>query len=673
MAEKHNASPERIDLTSFEFALRCGACHPGGGPLELDREGHRYDAYMRERGYRPGGRNDLDGDYFRARWSSTGVVEADCLICHLPGYRFEERKRQIARGNFRWAATAGAGLAEVRGSALEGERPRVRYRPERFDPYGRVRLRLVREVPRENCLFCHAETDYKKRGASYGSRDDVHARAGLRCVDCHWAGSTAGDPRIAGLERHEIGKGDDPGGFVRDDLDDTVRDCMDCHRSGRHGAPKALHRGLPPRHLRRLACQACHVPRRAVRAVLIQDATLYNPAPEVRPAAKRVWTFYGPDGRPWNFYGDLHRQGVAFQPVFGFEPVRIRYRGKIWPVNRVHSIWVGIRRPGVEGIDMLRMQDALRMWRRHRADPRRCLPQLAEIRDDNGDGVPEVNRPEEIRALLRAVGQFLGQRLRGGRPVLVRDAAFTEDGRHWRPLPRRPWEATPYASVFKYSHDIWPARAALGARGCTECHGFRAPFFDAPVLVDLWDAAGRLRYEPNWRLLGYWRLSVLAGAFCQRVLDPLLWWGMLVAAIAACLWAAARGGALGPAARGGTDRSRSIALLILGLALGGPAPTVMLGRFLSSEALGRLGALHAGAGLVGIALAAWVARRGPREDGWLRAGLAVMGLEALSGVVLLGAEGANLRWLALALHDLVALGGVALAALILLRPLRRSG
>ena len=116
-----------IDMTSFEFVTQCGVCHPGGGPLELDRDGHRYDQHMNERGMTPGGENDLDGDYYKARWSESGVVEADCLLCHMPEYDSSERNRQLQALNFKWAAAAGARLAMVKGSVAAGEPVTVTY------------------------------------------------------------------------------------------------------------------------------------------------------------------------------------------------------------------------------------------------------------------------------------------------------------------------------------------------------------------------------------------------------------------------------------------------------------------------------------------------------------------------------------------------------------------
>jgi len=286
----------------------CGVCHPGGGPVEFDRNGNRYDRFAADptHGIIPGGINSFDGDYFKSKWAESGVIEADCLICHLKGYRFDERSKQIKALNFRWAATIGAGFGNVEGKVVKGEVPKVIYRLSIFQKDGKVKLPLIKETPNENCLFCHRESDWKKRGASYSPSTDVHIRAGLKCIDCHLTGSRAEDPRIKGREEHQIGKGDDPGGFVRNDLDNTMRRCEDCHRKGIFNAPIIKHRGLPPVHLKKIACQTCHIPWRQVKAALVQDASVFNKSPKISPPPKRIWSFYGPDIKPWNYYGYAH-------------------------------------------------------------------------------------------------------------------------------------------------------------------------------------------------------------------------------------------------------------------------------------------------------------------------------------------------------------------------------
>ncbi|MCX7793178.1 MAG: PKD domain-containing protein [Thermodesulfovibrionales bacterium] len=85
-------------MSSFEWAYgNCAWCHPGGGNLEYDRAGYRYD--NRPSGLIPGGtanpqKDNHKGDYYIfvagtgivsrvSAWINQGVGEADCLMCHL--------------------------------------------------------------------------------------------------------------------------------------------------------------------------------------------------------------------------------------------------------------------------------------------------------------------------------------------------------------------------------------------------------------------------------------------------------------------------------------------------------------------------------------------------------------------------------------------------------------
>ena len=654
-------------MTSFNFAVACGVCHPGGGPLETDRNGNRYDVYMEKKGFKVGGQNDLDGDYYKAMWSKTGVLEADCLICHMPGYRFKDRTVQIKSLNFRYAATAGAGLASVTGSVKAGQRPVVEYDPEVFDKAGHVKLRMVLEVPSENCLNCHAESDFKKRGASYLGQGVGHpARSGMRCVACHWAGSRADDPRIAGREMHEIGKGDDPGDFVKDNLDNTVRACSDCHETGKFGAAVMQHKEIPPRHFKKLSCAVCHVPWRRVKAALIQDSTVFNRSPLIWPAPKRIWQFYGPDARPWNYYGEVHREETEFQREFQFIPEKAWYKGKIWPLNRVHSLWVGIKRTGVPGIDMVFMKDFFLMWNAHEKDPENNFPALSKIMDDNRDGVPEVNRTEEIMALLSSVKEYLESKgkynAQNSQIVFVRDDEFTADGKTWQIVKKFPWEASPYGSVFKFSHDVQPASTALGVKGCTDCHSMNSSFFFRPVLTRLWDESGRLAYEPNYRLLGYSRAAVLAGAVRQQYLEPLLYWGMIsIIALLGFIWTF-KGFHL-PVSSSPSSRMMT---LIVTAAISGPAITIVLGRFLGQQALYNLEIFHKAVAILAVLATLWLLTSRGRKGLFFWLGVLVMVFQAATGGILFFSDNANLRQIAFTAHDIGAFVGMAAALALFL-------
>jgi hypothetical protein len=507
LSPKRNDSARTIDMTSFEFIVAgCADCHPGGGPMEYDRDGKRYDEVMRDpaRGLTAGGDNGLDGDYYKARWSETGVLEADCLLCHLPEYNVDRRKQQLGGLNYQWAASAGAGFAKVEGTVAKGETPKVTYDTSRFDAEGRVSPHIVRSPRNETCLECHAQPGWKKRGANFRARTDVHLRAGLRCVDCHSAGMAATDDRTRGKEVHQIGKGDDPGGHVRDDLDDTVRSCQSCHASGYLGAAVAKHEGLPEGHLEKIACVTCHVPERTVEPILVQASDVFNPGSHIPSKGKHLWVFYGPDMRYRNHYGELVTMGHDDKPTDRFTPVLARYNGKIWPVNRVHTAWPAIETQGQPGLMQPKMSDIYKMWTEHQADPSKHAS-LAKITDDTGDGVIEVNRPEEIDALIEAVTGMLkatGYPMDGKRVLWVMDDRAYSSGTQYREIPKHDYEASPYGNVHKYSHDIYPARAALGVRGCQDCHSTGSPFLFEEVVQYPFGADGKPIAVPQYTLLG---------------------------------------------------------------------------------------------------------------------------------------------------------------------------
>ena len=535
LSPKKNESRATMDMTSFTFITAgCGACHPGGGSAEYDRDGKRYDRWMADpaSGFSPGGENGFDGDYYQARWSETGVLEADCLLCHLPEYDFTERKKQLAALNFRWAATAGAGLADVTGSVEKGEPVTVAYDKTRFNPDGTLSPHIVREPRNDACLACHEQPGWKKRGANFRPRTDVHLRAGLRCVDCHPAGSSAADPRIRGKELHEIGKGDAPGGQVRNDLDHTMRQCADCHTTGRFGAPVARHRWLPPLHLDTIACETCHIPERLVKPVQFQASDVFNPGTKIPSKGKHLWTFYGPDGAYRNHYGYLEMMGFDDKPTEPFKPFLARYEGKIWPVNRVHSAWPGMEIEGKPGLMQPKMSDIYAMWTAHRQDPAK-FPDLATITDDNADGVIEVNRPEEIDALIASVTALLAESeypMDGTRVVWAYNDRVYTSGTEYRTVPKHEWEASPYGNVHKYAHDVYPAKAALGVNGCTDCHHPQADFFFASTVKYPFDAQGKPVTDPQYRLLGLNGFWAMVGAWREAYLKPVLY-AMLVALV----------------------------------------------------------------------------------------------------------------------------------------------
>jgi hypothetical protein len=147
----------------------------------------------------------------------------DCLICHSPVYDTSLRfPVQDEDGN--WTLTQDRSVLTAR----QAQRPTT-----------------------ENCLLCHQNVGggpMLKRGVDFApvedkhgeaSKADVHADAGLACVDCH-----------ASQNHKVLGFGPD---LWSRDLPDQRLTCDSCHTSAPHIDPL-----LNNQHVR-LDCRACHV------------------------------------------------------------------------------------------------------------------------------------------------------------------------------------------------------------------------------------------------------------------------------------------------------------------------------------------------------------------------------------------------------------------------------
>ncbi|HIC88024.1 MAG TPA: hypothetical protein EYP04_01265, partial [Anaerolineae bacterium] len=373
MAAKHNDNPDQMDITVWQWVTTgpkgkptCAGCHPGGGPLEFDREGNRYDQYLVAN---PGLAETLDGDYYKSHWDKSGVLEADCLMCHSPDYQWKTRIAQLKAWNLKWAATAAGGLGIVKGKVIDGDTPTVTYNTRLFNADGKIVLNINYHPADDNCIQCHGPSDMKKRGFSWNdlANPDVHNQQGIHCVDCH-----------PGDINHNFAKGHTIVESVRDDLDNTMRSCEECHTTGYLGASIPDHINIPPSHLENLACETCHIPYKNRAAGLFFDST------------------HG--GLNWDVVGEGEKIGqkVHWQPSY-----KRREDGKIYPVNPIFGVWWGNR------------DKTGKVWPLFGKEIKKAWELVKDqVTDANGDGYAEVNTRDEIAAMLKAFDQTLADNQR---------------------------------------------------------------------------------------------------------------------------------------------------------------------------------------------------------------------------------------------------------------------
>jgi len=273
---------DRVDLSVAGMAQDCGECHVGGGAMEYvpaptmdgrtslrdittevvngnstltgsDYTAFNYfiDTYNVD-GDNTGGSEDKT-DVLYMDWDNTGVLEMDCLLCHLEGYDYDARVAMQRAAKFDASRAVGAGIADpnnvvwaVNGTAPSGYGTDVIYNDLVVDNGSGLELtgtvlRNIKGVPpSENCAFCHANwpgVDWKKRGDSWrNERTDAHWV--LNCMGCHEGkvGSAIGTSgnASAGIDYKDLGQCDPakahaPYSSNWNEKDDTVKTCEDCH------------------------------------------------------------------------------------------------------------------------------------------------------------------------------------------------------------------------------------------------------------------------------------------------------------------------------------------------------------------------------------------------------------------------------------------------------------
>ena len=514
VAAKKNAGARDMGLSTYDWIaaggkgqaiiLSAGNLHPGGGPLEYGRkaDGRRDLSKNLIQGEREKAQ-PLDGDYTsrhtpdgKSRFRESGVVEGDCLMCHLKGYRLDRRNDQLALRNYRWAATAGAGLGEIKGAVFSparadgspedgtpakgkwnfARRPVVQYtwsNSKLFTPQGKFRGSglISKSVETDNCTQCHRVMDGQKSGTLYMPAGDLHLKAGLQCTDCH---TLAGRTQAERL-RHHIGKGWSPTSTARNDLDGAgMKTCAACHledkyRPTRKGMPLEaknpdnIHRSLFHKatfHTYLIHCAACHAPVRKSRSVYLVDYSTGQPAWYATDKAALITRAedmkqFTPD--LWPPWTDRHE--------------RVRGDGEryVAAVPKVTQ-WFGemlsegvVRPIGLESV------------RKAAAGQKKLT--TVEVVSLNGVKVKQttVATPEDIVAMIRSLSGMGFKNV-----VFVADQLYEikKDKLEGRPVP-----SLTRAVMFPIYHGNMPvaAKKTLGQKGrpdgCQDCHADNSAFF----------------------------------------------------------------------------------------------------------------------------------------------------------------------------------------------------
>jgi hypothetical protein len=173
----------------------------------------------------------------------------DCLICHAVAYDMNRKQViQDAGGRLRWGQDRSLRAAM---SVTTPTAPAcLRCHQHNFggdiyvDPNGPEFMQSMTSPGQERPRVAHPGS---KRGTPFSPSWDVHAAAGLSCLDCH---ATAG---------HFIAKGTHTTTVMANDLPTVAVTCLQCHDDPPHDSASAAGQALNE-HLARVACQTCHIP-----------------------------------------------------------------------------------------------------------------------------------------------------------------------------------------------------------------------------------------------------------------------------------------------------------------------------------------------------------------------------------------------------------------------------
>jgi hypothetical protein len=307
--------------------------------------------------------------------------------------------------------------------------------------------------------------DGNRRGRQWNPEKDAHKAKGLHCLSCHPSD-----------REHNFAKGDTLQQTVRNDLNNSMHSCEDCHyKSKDKKAPKYKH-PFSPRHLKLIACQTCHIPFLTTPADLV-----YEYASTGKPLVYETSKFLSND--PLN----PRRQVPGADPNIWY-PAITKWKGRIVPVKSLAVSYWGDLDPKTNVVK------PISLWK---------IQELKKppLKDDNGDGIPEVNSLDEIKAFLKALkgNDKFGNPV-ALHPVLMKGGFLYQLDKKGKVEKIKHEQAE--VLDFSLSHNVTLGPDAIGARGCKGCHSKNSSFFLRKVLIDPCDEKGKPVYIETWERFG---------------------------------------------------------------------------------------------------------------------------------------------------------------------------
>ncbi|MHB8897573.1 MAG: cytochrome c3 family protein, partial [Thermoguttaceae bacterium] len=465
--------PGQLGISTRQFVLKFGHHLPGGGPGEAAPAVAEPAAKAAEGGA-PAEADESPEAAEARRWKLSGLLNVDCMICHGSGHNFSHETwwTQIEDENFGWASTAAIALGDMEGTVSDlkddfdpaaadskQKLPTVSYGLARINAEKKVYFDVVRKPDDNACYYCHSTNPVGEHAPPEWTQDeDVHLRAGFSCADCH--PNDIGHHTVRGYEGEVHPSGQDV----------STLSCEGCHLNqghggGRMGAPKPLHKGLPPLHFKQLSCTACHSgPKLEGQAELLQTSLAHSlglpahvsgklPPGIVAPVMMRDQGMLYPYRAVWPaFWGQIVGDKISpLNPDAVYEATRKTLR-----VRRGSSLAAAIRDVKLSSDDK---KAALGEDRSKVKDEELTAEEKAKLDELIATRGAE-NWKQMLAAGLKDVKQILTDQ--GAEPVFVSAGkAYRLSGEDSVETFEHP-AAEPYA--WKFAHDVRPARLSLGVK-----------------------------------------------------------------------------------------------------------------------------------------------------------------------------------------------------------------